>query len=183
VVFDHWIPRLSVRRFVPTSLRFARLVEAFAVGCEQPAVVGTADPVVFDLSDVEGRSTMATPRLQQTGGAAAIAVENQVLTQNSDVSWTSRCFIDRGKGMPITTEEFTRRRPGTHFDQLSVRGPHPAPVGPSVVGWRLSGHSTLCAKTGNQAKVRRQSPCRRPLPRNEMTMCRPSLSIGDFGPC
>jgi hypothetical protein len=55
-----------------------------AVGAEQPAVIATADALVFNAAVEKTRAAMDATRIQQSRAALAITEKHELLTENVD---------------------------------------------------------------------------------------------------
>jgi hypothetical protein len=64
--------------------RFARHGQTLPPKVEQPAVVGTANATVFDITVFQRRAAMRAMRADQTDVAVLIAKQDKLFTQDLD---------------------------------------------------------------------------------------------------
>ena len=132
VVLLHRVPGLPVVGPVAAPVGLAGLVQAGAVGGEQPAVVGAADPVVLDPAVVEGGAPVAAAGLDEAGPAAAVAEQDQVLAEDPDLAGQAGRLGAEGDRMPVAPEQLPRGGARGGLDQVGIPASRRPAVGPAV---------------------------------------------------
>ena len=98
-----------------------RLFQAAAGVVVQPAVIGTAQADLLRDAEHHLDSTMQAAVADQTQIAAAVAVKNQVLTQQPHL--LRRLLVQlggRGDGHPVAAQQLAHRRAGANLGQSGV---------------------------------------------------------------
>jgi hypothetical protein len=100
---------------------FEGLLQAGAVLVEQPAVVVTAQAVLFQDAVRHVGAAVRAVRVDEAVGAGLVLVQHQVLTHEAD--GLHRVVVQlslRGDGHPVAAQEFTHKGTGAGLHQLNV---------------------------------------------------------------
>src|SRR5271156_5846442 len=65
ITFLNRIPGLPVVLALLAPVRLARLIEALAVGAEQPSVIAASNPAILDLAVIQGGAAMTASRIDE----------------------------------------------------------------------------------------------------------------------
>jgi hypothetical protein len=112
--------------------RRMRLERAFGAGpglVEEPAVIRTAQAAVVGDAELKIDAPMQAAVADQAEGAAAIAIEDEILTQHAQLAdWVLQQLCERRDRNPIAPHQIAARRAGADARQPVVhrRSQHPA---------------------------------------------------------
>ena len=100
--------------------RLARLLEAAAVGGEQPAVIAAPDPVLLDATVLERGAAMRAVRVEHPDAPALIAERDQFLAQDPHELGQ---LVDIGREahrLPVAPQQLSHRRSQCHVSEFHV---------------------------------------------------------------
>src|SRR5262249_41256514 len=132
-LFDR-IPRLSHLVAMLAAFGLARLIEAFAVDAEEPAVIAAADALIFDTAVIERRAAMGAARIEQSRPAFAVAEKNQTLAEDAHVLWLRPDLFRQRDRMPIAAHELAAGRARPDLGQLGIVLLWAAAIGRAFIG-------------------------------------------------
>ena len=105
----------------------ARLLEAMALGVEEPSVIATADPARLHLAVVERGAAVRTARVDEPGPPRAVAEEDEVLAQYAHGARRVAGVGGEPDGMPVAPHQLAHGCAGADLGQLAqVGGPRPS---------------------------------------------------------
>jgi hypothetical protein len=87
----------------PAVDRLSWLIQAFTADIPQPAVIGAAQPAVFQSAKGEITGSMSTPALESAKAPSFVAEDDDILAKDANVQNGTffRQFVDKGERLPI----------------------------------------------------------------------------------
>ena len=116
----HGVPGLAHAIALEAAFGLARLLEAMALGIEQPAVVAAANAAVLDAAVIERRAAVAAVRLHQPRPPAPVTEQDEVLAQHADGFRRRAGIGDEADRVPITPQQFAHRLAASDLGQGDV---------------------------------------------------------------
>jgi len=104
------------------SIGFARLVQALPLHVIEPSMIDAAESSVFHSPVTQICATVSTVNIQQTRLTLIIPKEDKVLAKkpNGLRGSTRGQLFGKGQGLPVASQQLTRRGPGTHSGQQII---------------------------------------------------------------